>query len=135
MRSESSRLTGQATELVQAGKKDRALLVLKMRRLREEESQKAEAQLLSVEKLVGGVWMCVVDRMIDWKNGRTDTRIRAAAAPIIGCPQITQIEWETEQLKVFDALKSGNQVLEEIHKVRLFEEKSICIPLSSLKLE
>jgi hypothetical protein len=34
--------------------------------------------------------------------------------------QITQIEWETEQLKVFDALKSGNQALEEIHKVRFF---------------
>jgi len=121
MRSESSRLTGQATELVQAGKKDRALLVLKMRRLREEESQKAEAQLLNVEKLVGEMWMCAVDRMVGCQtDGRTDTRIHAAAAPIIGCPQITQIEWETEQLKVFDALKSGNQVLEEIHKVRLF---------------
>lgn len=55
MRAESSRLTAQATELVQAGRKDRALLVLKMRRLREEESQKAEGQLLNVEKLVRGV--------------------------------------------------------------------------------
>lgn len=60
MRAESSRLTSQATELVQAGKKDRALLVLKMRRLREEESQKAEGQLLNVEKLVGVnlFWWC-----------------------------------------------------------------------------
>lgn len=52
MRSESSALMAKATELVQAGRKDRALLVLKMRRLREEESQKAEASLLNVEKLV-----------------------------------------------------------------------------------
>lgn len=86
MRGESIRLTEQAKELVQAGKKDRALLVLKMRRLREEEGSKAEGQLMNVEQL------------------------------------ITQIEWETEQLKVFDALKSGNQALEAIHKIMSLEE-------------
>lgn len=59
MRAESSRLTAQATELVQAGRKDRALLVLKMRRLREEESQKAEAQLLNVEKLVRWAFLAI----------------------------------------------------------------------------
>lgn len=40
-------------------------------------------------------------------------------SPRLATKQISQIEWETEQLKVFDALKSGNQVLEEIHKVRI----------------
>jgi hypothetical protein len=61
VRSESSQLTAKATELVQAGKKDRALLVLKVRRLREEESSKAEAQLLNVEKLVSVLfgWLVV----------------------------------------------------------------------------
>lgn len=86
MRSESTRLTEQAKELVTAGRKDRALLVLKMRRLREEEQAKAETQLLNVETL------------------------------------ITQIEWETEQLRVFDALKSGNQALEAIHQIMSLEE-------------
>ena len=86
MRSESLRLTEQAKELVTAGRKDRALLVLKMRRLREDEQVKAESQLMNVEQL------------------------------------ITQIEWETQQMQVFDALKSGNQALEAIHKIMSLEE-------------
>jgi hypothetical protein len=86
MRSESLRLTEQAKELVTVGRKDRALLVLKMRRLREDEQVKAESQLMNVEQL------------------------------------ITQIEWETQQMQVFDALKSGNQALEAIHKIMSLEE-------------
>lgn len=86
MRSESLRLTEHAKELVMAGRKDRALLVLKMRRLREDEQVKAESQLMNVEQL------------------------------------ITQIEWETQQMQVFDALKSGNQALEAIHKIMSLEE-------------
>jgi len=86
MRSESLRLTEQIKELVTAGRKDRALLVLKMRRLREDEQVKAESQLMNVEQL------------------------------------ITQIEWETQQMQVFDALKSGNQALEAIHKIMSLEE-------------
>ncbi|EWM21846.1 snf7 family protein [Nannochloropsis gaditana] len=86
MHSEKMRLTEKAKELVTAGRKDRALLVLKMRRLREDEQAKAAGQLLNVEQL------------------------------------ITQIEWEREQLQVFDALKSGNQALEAIHKIVSLEE-------------
>eukprot|EP00624_Nannochloropsis_granulata_P005892 evm.model.NODE_4194_length_22161_cov_20.701637.7 len=86
MRSESIRLTEQAKELVAVGRKDRALLVLKMRRLREDEQVKAESQLMNVEQL------------------------------------ITQIEWETQQMQVFDALKSGNHALEAIHKIMSLEE-------------
>ncbi|GAB5032679.1 charged multivesicular body protein 6 [Nannochloropsis oceanica] len=86
MRSESIRLTEQAKELVAVGRKDRALLVLKMRRLREDEQVKAESQLMNMEQL------------------------------------ITQIEWETQQMQVFDALKSGNQALDAIHEIMSLEE-------------
>lgn len=31
---------------------------------------------------------------------------------------VDTVEWETQQLKVFEGLKAGNSVLDAIHKVR-----------------
>ena len=48
---EAAQLTTQATELVRSGRRERALLVLKMRRLREEKCRDIDGQLAAVEQL------------------------------------------------------------------------------------
>lgn len=62
-------------------KKDRAILFLKMKKLRENKIGEIDAQLLTLEEMV------------------------------------QTIEWETQSLQVFDALKSGNQALKQIHSI------------------
>ncbi|CAM9320534.1 unnamed protein product [Ascophyllum nodosum] len=66
--------------MVKEGRKDRALLLLKVKKLKLEQANKADAQLLSVYQLM-------------------DT-----------------IDWETQQMKVYYALKEGNQALTRLHE-------------------
>ncbi|KAJ1445103.1 Snf7-domain-containing protein [Pelagophyceae sp. CCMP2097] len=53
--SESSQLTSAAAELLRAGKRDRALLTLKLRRYREEATNIVEGQLFTIEQLVNTI--------------------------------------------------------------------------------
>lgn len=53
--SESATLTQQATQLLRAGKRDRALLTIKFRRFREEKIDEIDRQLLTVESMVNSI--------------------------------------------------------------------------------
>jgi len=57
--SESEYLTSQARELLRTGKRDRALLLVKLRRLREARLGDVDAQLLKLEEMVN---------TIEWEN-------------------------------------------------------------------
>lgn len=85
MELEAGKLMKQAVQLNKAGKKDRALLCVKMKRYKESKIGEVDTQLLSLEKMV------------------------------------QTIQWETENLKVFNALKEGNQALDAIHSVMSIE--------------
>lgn len=56
---ESKRLTDQATALLKVGKRDRALLVVKIRRLREARIADVDSQLLKLEEMVN---------TLEWEN-------------------------------------------------------------------
>lgn len=77
---ECDKLQAQALAMVKEGRKDRALLLLKVKKLKQDQATKADSQLLSVLQLM-------------------DT-----------------IDWESQQLKVFDALKEGNAALNKLHE-------------------
>ncbi|CAM9929985.1 unnamed protein product, partial [Choristocarpus tenellus] len=76
---ESSRLQSQALTLVKEGQKDKALLLLKIKKFKQEQASKADGQLLSVMQMM------------------------------------ENIEWGSQQLKVFEALKEGNVALDRLH--------------------
>lgn len=85
MELEAAKLMKQAMQLNKAGKKDRALLCVKMKRYKERQIGEVDSQLLSLEKMV------------------------------------QSIQWETENLKVFNALKEGNKAMDAIHSVMSIE--------------
>lgn len=76
---ESEELHDKARHLVKLKKQDRALLVLKLKKYKENECSKVDGQLLKIMEL------------------------------------IETISWETQQLEVFDALKSGTAALERLN--------------------
>lgn len=78
---ERETLHHKALELLQAGKRDRAKLTLRLKKHKEVQLEKADGKLLKVMEMVDSV------------------------------------EWETQQLQVFEGLKAGNAILNEIHKV------------------
>ncbi|RLN50835.1 hypothetical protein BBJ29_003551 [Phytophthora kernoviae] len=77
---EASQLHDSAKRLLQAGKRDRAKLALKLKKYKEQQMQQADEHLIQV-------------------LGMLDT-----------------VEWETQQLQVFEGLKAGNSILNAIHK-------------------
>ncbi|KAG7401519.1 Charged multivesicular body protein 6 [Phytophthora boehmeriae] len=77
---EANQLHGSAKRLLQAGKRDRAKLALKLKKYKEQQMQQADEHLIQV-------------------LGMLDT-----------------VEWETQQLQVFEGLKAGNSILNAIHK-------------------
>ncbi|CAM9584370.1 unnamed protein product [Discosporangium mesarthrocarpum] len=83
---ESTRLQSQALTLVKEGRKDKALLLLKIKKFKQEQANKADGQLLGVMQMMDN------------------------------------IEWGSQQLKVFDALKSGNLALDRLHKEMPLEQ-------------
>jgi len=85
MELEAGKIQTQAVALLKSGKKDRALLCVKMKRLRETKVGEINTQLINLEEM------------------------------------IQTIEWETQSLKVFDALKAGNAALEGIHSIMSIE--------------
>mmetsp|Transcript_22536 Transcript_22536/g.52169 ORF Transcript_22536/g.52169 Transcript_22536/m.52169 type:complete len:218 (+) Transcript_22536:225-878(+) len=81
METDSAKLLKQAMALNKAGKKDRAVLCMKMKRYKEKQVGQVDAQLLTVEEMV------------------------------------QTIQWETETMKVVEALQEGNKALDAIHSV------------------
>ncbi|CAN0173318.1 unnamed protein product [Ectocarpus sp. 6 AP-2014] len=77
---ECAKLQAQAAAMVKEKRKDRALLLLKIKKLKQDQADKASSQLLSVHQMM-------------------DT-----------------IDWETQQLQVFNALKEGNVALNKLHE-------------------
>eukprot|EP00904_Undaria_pinnatifida_P012033 jgi/Undpi1/7960/HiC_scaffold_24.g10432.m1 len=77
---ECGKLQVQALGMVKAGRKDRALLLLKVKKLKQDQADKASSQLLTVHQLM------------------------------------ETIDWESQQLKVFNALKEGNLALQQLHE-------------------
>ncbi|CAB1115517.1 unnamed protein product [Ectocarpus sp. CCAP 1310/34] len=77
---ECGKLQAQAAAMVKEKRKDRALLLLKIKKLKQDQADKASSQLLSVHQMM-------------------DT-----------------IDWETQQLQVFKALKEGNVALNKLHE-------------------
>eukprot|EP00752_Nemacystus_decipiens_P011673 g10360.t1 len=73
------KLQAQAMAMIKEKRKDRALLLLKIKKLKQNQVEKADSQLLSVEQL------------------------------------IETIDWESQQLQVFNALKEGNVALNKLH--------------------
>ena len=86
MADESAKLQSQAIALHKAGKKDRALLCMKMKKFKEKKVGEVDDQLLNLEQMV------------------------------------QTIQWETETLKVYTALKEGNKALDAIHSVMSVEK-------------
>eukprot|EP00903_Cladosiphon_okamuranus_P022278 g20484.t1 len=76
---ECDKLQAQAMAMIKEKRKDRALLLLKIKKLKQNQVEKADSQLLSVEQL------------------------------------IETIDWESQQLQVFNALKEGNAALNKLH--------------------
>lgn len=74
------KLQAQALAMVKGGRKDRALLLLKVKKLKQDQADKASSQLLTVHQLM------------------------------------ETIDWESQQLKVFNALKEGNLALQKLHE-------------------
>ncbi|GLE00794.1 hypothetical protein PINS_up009582 [Pythium insidiosum] len=77
---EAQQLQDSAKQLLQAEKRDRAKLALKVKKFKEQQIKQADGHLLTVLEML-------------------DT-----------------VEWESQQLKVFEGLKAGNSVLDAIHK-------------------
>ncbi|KAF1318534.1 Hydroxymethylglutaryl-coa lyase, mitochondrial precursor, partial [Globisporangium splendens] len=77
---EAQQLHESAKKLLQAEKRDRAKLALKVKKFKEQQIKQADEHLLTVLEML-------------------DT-----------------VEWETQQLKVFEGLKAGNSILNAIHK-------------------
>ncbi|CAH0518678.1 unnamed protein product [Peronospora belbahrii] len=77
---EANQLHESAKKLLQAGKRDRAKLALKLKKYKEQQMHQADNHLIQV-------------------LGMLDT-----------------MEWETQQLQVFEGLKAGNSILNAIHK-------------------
>ncbi|KAH7474280.1 hypothetical protein KRP22_004027 [Phytophthora ramorum] len=77
---EANQLHDSAKRLLQAGKRDRAKLALKLKKYKEQQMHQADEHLIQV-------------------LGMLDT-----------------VEWETQQLQVFEGLKAGNSILNAIHK-------------------
>ncbi|KAJ0398826.1 hypothetical protein P43SY_004957 [Pythium insidiosum] len=77
---EAQQLQDSAKQLLQADKRDRAKLALKVKKFKEQQIKQADSHLLTVLEML-------------------DT-----------------VEWESQQLKVFEGLKAGNSVLDAIHK-------------------
>lgn len=80
MATDSSALQDQARILIQQHQKSRALLVLKLRKYKENKLDNIDGQLLSVLTMI-------------------DT-----------------IEWESQNVQVFQALKAGNDALNKLHE-------------------
>ncbi|KAG7381402.1 3-hydroxymethyl-3-methylglutaryl-CoA lyase [Phytophthora pseudosyringae] len=88
---EASQLHDSAKRLLQAGKRDRAKLALKLKKYKEQQMHQADEHLIQV-------------------LGMLDT-----------------VEWETQQLQVFEGLKAGNSILNAIHKSMLVVARRLTI--------
>ena len=86
LETESSKLTDQAKLLISQKKKDRALLVLKIRKYKDNQLQQLDNQLLSVTEM------------------------------------IETVEWEHVNMEVLNALKAGNQTLNQLHSEMTIED-------------
>lgn len=80
LETESSQLTDQAKELIRAQQRDRALLLLKLRKHKEKAVNQINDQLITVMQ------------------------------------QIEDVEWTLISVQVFDAIKSGTNLLNKIHE-------------------
>jgi len=85
MESEAGQLQQKAMGFLKNGNKEKALLFVKMKKLREKKIGDINSQLLTLEEMV------------------------------------QTIEWETQSLQVFDALKEGNKALQDIHSIMSIE--------------
>lgn len=83
---DSEKLQAQALQLIKLKHKDRALLVLKLKRFKEKEVSNADGQLLTVLEMIDNV------------------------------------EWESSNMEVLKALKSGTNMLNKMHEEMSLED-------------
>ncbi len=110
------------------GRKDRALLALKRRKLQEGQAERLDGWLLNMQGMVGcGLLACAGSFLIGF--ARPAAAAAAHCAGLAGCccsqlvssccpsqPQLLNIETTKSQQQLFTALKEGNKAMKEMQQ-------------------
>lgn len=111
-----------AKELIAAKKRERALLALRRKQLREGQLEKIDAYLLNVEQV-----RC---HLTLFHLTQCNTKVMESSHSLVAPPQVlANIEAAQRQNRLYDALKQGTVALQALQKVLERPKPSLVLPL------